>query len=86
MSLQDLQRRWLEKWDEMHELSSSKVAIAAPFMSVGVYPLDSRLPKAATIMIVGKATHGDWCMGPFEEARAHPESERIQEVCSKSIS
>jgi hypothetical protein len=74
MSLQDLQGRWLEKWDEMREISRPHVTLAAPFTSVDV---DRQLPQ--TIMLVGKATHGNWCMDSFEKARSKSELERVQE-------
>lgn len=77
MRLKELQGRWLEKWDEMRGLESTQVALAAPFVSVGAYPPKRQL--RTKIMLVGKATNGDWCISSSEKDRPRPQSDRLQE-------
>ena len=75
MGLLDLQAKWIEKFDEMRRADDQE-RLAAPFLSV---PGElGGLKGNGSIMLVGKATAGNWRSESFNATVRRP-TERLEE-------
>jgi hypothetical protein len=76
MGLLDLQKKWIEKFDEMREADYGP-QLAAPFLSVPGEPNASTISRP--ILLVGKATGGCWKLDDFLSRTAYPIDKRVEE-------
>lgn len=84
MNLNALEEQWFNKWDGFDaSIEHSAITPAAPFFSIGSYPPDREADQ--TILLVGKATHGNWYMSFFAEAKDKPTADRIEERKDSTI-
>ena len=76
MSLSELQSQWIQLYDELGGIYEDQV-LAAPFIPV---PEDrSKVGSDKPILLVGKATAGDWLRHRFLSMRGRPKGKRLEE-------
>jgi hypothetical protein len=76
MSLSALQEQWIQLCDELGESFNSQV-MAAPFVSVQEDSNEGT--PVRPILLVGKATAGNWCKDSFDSFRDKPLIDRLKE-------
>jgi hypothetical protein len=79
LDLRTLEKRWLQKWDEMQSIKHRTITLAAPFLSVDIRPVPPPYIEPKVILYVGKATHQDWWLDRFLSARNWSIANRIRE-------
>jgi hypothetical protein len=75
MGLLEVQSKWIAKFDQMRESGIDMDQLAAPFLSIPGIPAASA--QAGPILLVGKATGGDWGKDSFLSKTGVPN--RIEE-------